>query len=125
LVDCTNPIKPNLSHGLDSKISGSEQVQQLVPQTHVVKCFTIYGYENFEDNTYPGYGDVKPAMLLAGNDLTAKEIVAELCRQLGWEPVDVGSLAQSLHLEHMTLLWISMARVQGVGAGFVWAMLKR
>jgi len=30
-----------------------------------------------------------------------------------------------LHLEHMTLLWINMARMQGKGAGFVWAMLER
>jgi len=44
---------------------------------------------------------------------------------LGWEPVDTGNLATSLHLEHMTLLWIKMARVQGLGAGFVWARLTR
>jgi hypothetical protein len=31
----------------------------------------------------------------------------------------------SLHLEHMTLLWVKMGRVQGRGAGFVWAMLQR
>jgi predicted dinucleotide-binding enzyme len=40
LVDCTNPIGPNLTHGLNSRQSGSEMVQQLVPETKVVKaCF--------------------------------------------------------------------------------------
>jgi hypothetical protein len=39
--------------------------------------------------------------------------------------VDTGPIAMSLHLEHMTLLWIKMARVQGAGAGFVWAQLLR
>lgn len=125
LVDCTNPVGANLSHGLESKISGSEKVQQLVPNARTVKAFTIYGFENFEDSFYPGYENVKPAMLIAGNDLAAKETVAELCRQLGWEPVDTGNLSMSLHLEHMTLLWIKMARVQGRGSGFVWAMLQR
>jgi 8-hydroxy-5-deazaflavin:NADPH oxidoreductase len=125
LVDCTNPVGANLSHGLESKISGSEKIQQLVPQAHVVKAFTIYGFENFEDSTYPGYGDLLPAMLVAGNDPAAKATVGELCRQMGWEPVDTGSLSMSLHLEHMTLLWIKMARVQGRGAGFVWGMLQR
>ncbi len=125
LVDCTNPVSPNLTHGLESKISGSEKVQQLVPNARVVKAFTIYGYENFEDNNYSGYGDLKPAMLIAGNDSSAKETVAELCRQLGWEPVDTGNISTSLHLEHMTLLWIKMGRVQGFGTGFVWAMLKK
>ncbi len=125
LVDCTNPVGANLSHGLKSERSGAEVVQDLVPGAKVVKAFTLYGFENFEDNTYPGYGDLKPAMLIAGNDAIAKQSVATLCQELGWEPVDVGNLAMSLHLEHMTLLWIKMARVQGLGAGFVWARLQR
>jgi predicted dinucleotide-binding enzyme len=125
LVDCTNPVGANLSHGLQSQISGSETIQQQVPNARVVKAFTIYGYENFEDSHYPGYGNLQPAMLIAGNDSAAKQQVADLCRQLGWEPVDTGPLSTSLHLEHMTLLWISMARVQGQGAGFVWARLQR
>jgi predicted dinucleotide-binding enzyme len=125
LVDCTNPVGANLSHGLNSERSGAEVVQSVVPAVKVVKAFTIYGFENFEDSAYPGYGDLKPAMLIAGNDALAKQTVATLCQQLGWEPIDVGNLAMSLHLEHMTLLWIQMARVQGLGPGFVWARLQK
>ncbi|MEA5549377.1 NADPH-dependent F420 reductase [Anabaena cylindrica UHCC 0172] len=125
LVDCTNPVGANLTHGLKSEQSGSELVQSFVPNAKVVKAFTIYGFENFENNTYPGYGNLKPVMLIAGNDTTAKQVVSTLCQQLGWEGIDVGNLSMSLHLEHMTLLWIQMARVQGWGANFVWAMLKR
>ena len=51
--------------------------------------------------------------------------MGELCSRLRFEPVDVGPLSMSLHLEHMTLLWIHMARVQGRGAGFTWALLHR
>ncbi|MFQ4136522.1 NADPH-dependent F420 reductase [Nodosilinea sp. PGN35] len=125
LIDCTNPVGSNLTHGLNSERSGSEFVQSLVPQARVVKAFTICGVENFEDNTYPGYGDLKPAMLMAGDDAEAKQVVATLCQELGWEPVDTGPISTALHLEHMTLLWIKMARVQGAGAGFVWARLQR
>jgi len=125
LVDCTNPVGADLSHGLRSERSGAEVVQELAPDAKVVKAFTIYGFENFEDNDYSNYGDMEPAMLIAGNDAIAKQTVAKLCQEMGWEPVDVGSLAMSLHLEHMTLLWIQMARVQGMGAGFVWAMLRK
>lgn len=124
LLDCTNPVGPGLTHSLPSG-SGSEQVQKLVPAAKVVKAFTIYGYENFEDPHYPGYGDLKPAMLIAGDDTGAKALVAGLIEQLGWRPVDAGPLSSALHLEHLTLLWIKMARVQGKGAGFVWAMLER
>jgi 8-hydroxy-5-deazaflavin:NADPH oxidoreductase len=125
LVDCINPVGANLSHALQSHSSSSEIIQQLVPDVRVVKAFTIYGYENFEDNQYPGYGDLKPAMLIAGDESNAKSVVADLCQQLGWEPIDTGNIDMSLHLEHMALLWIKMARVQGMGAGFVWARLQK
>ena len=125
LVDCTNPVGPGLTHALDSKLSGGEYVQQLAPEARVVKAFSVYGYENFVDTAYPGYGGLRPAMLLAGDDARAKSLVAGLCQELGWDPVDCGPLTTSLHLEHMTLLWIKMARSQGLGPGFVWARLKR
>lgn len=125
LVDCTNPVGAKLSHGLNSAQSGGEVIQALAPTANVVKAFSTYGFENFEDSTYPGYDDVKPAMLIAGNDAAAKTVVAILCEELGWDPVDTGDMTMSLHLEHMALLWIKMARVQGRGAGFVWARLQR
>lgn len=125
LVDCTNPVGPGLTHGLQSRTSGAEEVQRLAPGANVVKAFTIYGFENFQNSTYPGYGNLKPAMLIAGDDTPAKATVGKLCEDLGWWPVDVGPLSSSLHLEHMTLLWIKLGRVQGKGANFVWAMLER
>lgn len=124
LVDCTNPVGPNLTHGLNNQQSGSEMIQKLVPETHVVKAFTIYGFETFEDNSFPGYG-VKPVMMFCGNNTAAKEKVAGLIAQLGWEPFDVGGIEQALHLEHMTLLWVRMVRVDGHGPNFVWAVLER
>ena len=125
LVDCTNPVGPGLTHGLQSRTSGAEEVQRLAPGAKVVKAFTIYGFENFQDSAYPGYGNLKPAMLIAGDDEAAKQAVGKLCEDLGWRPVDVGPLSSSLHLEHMTLLWIKMGRVQGKGPNFVWALLER
>jgi 8-hydroxy-5-deazaflavin:NADPH oxidoreductase len=125
LVDCTNPIGPGLTHRLESRISGGEFVQNIVPEAKVVKAFSIYGFENFQNSAYPGYGTLKPAMLIAGNDPEAKSIVSSLCSQLGWEPVDTGDIRMSLHLEHMTLMWVNMGRVQKHDAGFVWARLTR
>jgi hypothetical protein len=124
LIDCTNPVGPNLSHGLNNVQSGSEMVQKLLPDTKVVKAFTIYGFENFEDSSYPDY-NVKPVMMYCGNDSGAKKIVGELIAQLGWEPLDVGGLEQALHLEHMTLLWVRMVRVNGHSPNMAWAILTR
>lgn len=124
LVDCTNPVGPGLSHGSKDGRSGSAAVQALAPKASVVKAFTIYGFENFEDPAYPGYG-VKPAMLFCGDDPAAKARVGELIGDVGFEPVDVGGLVQALHLEHMTLLWIRMARAEGSSPNLVWAALRR
>lgn len=124
LIDCTNPVGANLSHGLNSLESGSELIQRMAPETKVVKAFTIYGFENFEDTSYPGY-NVKPVMMYCGNDMDAKKVVGELIAQLGWSPLDVGGLEQALHLEHMTLLWVRMVRVMGQSPHRVWAMLTR
>jgi len=124
LVDCTNPVGPGLRHGLESRESGSQAVQRLAPGARVVKAFSIYGFENFEDSRYPAYS-VKPVMMFCGDDAAAKKAVGELVAQLGWEPLDVGGLEQALHLEHMTLLWVRMVRVNGASPHTVWARLRR
>jgi hypothetical protein len=124
LVDCTNPVGPGLSHGLRSERSGSEWLQSLAPEARVVKAFSIYGFENFEDASYPGY-TVRPAMLFCGDDGAAKEAVGALIEACGFEPVDVGGLVQALHLEHMTLLWVRMVRMHGHRPGLVWGALRR
>ncbi|MBW0170067.1 MAG: NADPH-dependent F420 reductase [Hydrogenophaga sp.] len=124
LVDCTNPVGPAITHALGSAQSGTEAVQAAVPGARVVKAFSIYGFENFEDNAYPGHS-VRPVMMLCGEDAQAKATVSTLAGELGWTPLDVGGLAQALHLEHMTLLWVRMVRVQGVSPHTVWGMLQR
>jgi predicted dinucleotide-binding enzyme len=124
LVDCTNPVGPGLRHGLDSVQSGSEAVQKLAPRARVVKAFSIYGYENFENSAYPGY-NVGPVMMICGSDSRAKAVVGGLAAELGWQPLDVGGLEQALHLEHMTLLWVRMVRAGGRSPHMVWAMLQR
>jgi len=89
-----------------------------------VKAFSIYGFENFENNAYPAF-NVKPAMMFCGDDAAAKAATASLISELGWEPVDVGGLEQALHLEHMTLLWVRMVRMGGRSPHLVWAALRR
>ena len=124
LVDCTNPVGPGLTHGLGSAQSGSEFVQKLLPDTQVVKAFSIYGFENFEDNRYQGYA-VNPVMMFCGNNAGAKATVSGLIEALGWQALDVGGLEQALHLEHMTLLWVRMVRINRQSPHMVWAALRR
>ena len=122
LVDCTNPVGPGLSHGLESRQAGSELVQSLVTDAAVVKAFSIYGFENLEEPTFPDY-NVRPAMFYCGDDTSAKSAVAKLITACGFDPLDVGGLDQALHLEHMTLLWVRMVRVNKHSPRLTWAAL--
>jgi predicted dinucleotide-binding enzyme len=124
LVDCTNPVGPGLTHGLANVESGAQMVQRLAPRARVVKAFSIYGFENFEDHRFPNAG-ATPAMFFCGDDAAAKADVARLITDLEWEPLDVGGLEQALHLEHMTLLWVRMVRVHKASPHMVWAALRR
>ncbi|MEX0314838.1 MAG: NADPH-dependent F420 reductase [Allomuricauda sp.] len=124
LVDCTNPVGPGISHSLDSKISGSEKIQEWTPSAKVVKAFTIYGFENFEETSYPAYGQ-KPVMLIASDYMEAKVSLTPIINSLGFKTKDTGPLSQALHLEHMTLLWVKMVRRDGHHPNFVWGYMER
>jgi predicted dinucleotide-binding enzyme len=63
-------------------------------------------------------------MLIAGNDAGAKKHVTSLNTDLGFGTLDTGDLSQSLHLEHMTLLWVKMVRANG-HPNFTWSYLER
>ena len=67
----------------------------------------------------------KPVMMYCGDDAASKQTIGELIAQLGWEPLDVGGLNQALHLEHMTLLWVRMVRVNDASPYLVWTKLGR
>jgi predicted dinucleotide-binding enzyme len=123
LIDCTNPVGPGLKHGLDSQKSGSEFIRELIPDARVVKAFTIYGFENFDNPKMERY-PVKPVMLIAGDELDAKTVVKTIVSDTGFEPLDTGALSQALHLEHMTLLWVKMVRMGGHSPMMKWACLE-
>ena len=129
IIDCTNPLSLNsegsLSLSLGSSTSGAEEVARLAAGARVAKAFNTYGWENFADSSYPGYGDLKPVMFHCSDDDGAKEIVEKLARDLGFDQVDTGGLGMARSLEPLALLWIRLAVRRGRNPNFTWAMLKR
>ena len=117
VVDCTNPIAAGPRHAIGDR-SGAEVLAEVAPSARLVKAFNVYGVENLGD---PDFGAVRGMLPVAGDDGDAKQRVVELARSMGWEPLDVGPLSLALQLEHLALLWIHMARVQGRDARFVWS----
>ncbi len=95
-----------------------------LPATGVVNALSIYGFENFEESSFPGYG-VAAVLMSCGDDAAAKATVARLLADLGWEPLDVGGAVQALPVERITLLWVRMVPLGGRSPHMVVALLRR
>ena len=70
-------------------------------------------------------GDNKLAMFICGDNEAAKETVAGLATELGFEVEDAGPLKQAFYLETLAMLWISQAFGQEWGPDFGFAILRR
>ena len=121
LIDTNNPLKADLS-GLKELggRSAAEVIQQLHPETRVVKAFNTVGA------AYLGrarVGDADAGGFYCGDDAGARAVVAELVGQTGLVPVDCGPLRNARYLEAMAMLWINMAFGHRRGERFAFALL--
>lgn len=124
VVDCTNPIGPDLS-GLvvGTTDSAGEQVGRWVDGAKVVKAFNTIGAANFGN---PKFGSETASMFICGDDSTAKATVGKLASDLGFEVVDAGPLYAARFLEPLAMLWIHLAFKQGLGpTGHAFKLLRR
>lgn len=123
LLDCTNPLKADLS-GLEIGLTSSagEKVAELAPGARVVKIFNTTGYNNMAN---PRYGSNGATMFYCGDDAAAKSEAAELATQLGFEPIDAGPLAHARLLEPAAMLWIWLAIFGGQGPNVAFHLDKR
>jgi len=123
LVDCTNPLKPDLSGlAVGPDTSAAEQIARWAKGARVVKCFNTTGSDNMAN---PKYGQDRVVMFLAGDDAAAKTTVARLGEDLGFEMVDAGGLETARLLEPLAMLWIHLAFKCGLGRGFAFKLLRR
>jgi predicted dinucleotide-binding enzyme len=120
LIDCTNPIAAG-GLAVGHTTSGAEQIAQWAPGARVVKAFNTIGFEVMADT---GFAGGQPALFLCGDEAEARQTVAGLAADLGFEPVDCGPLRMARSLEPMAVLWVSLAR-SGLGRQFAWALLRR
>ena len=90
--------------------SGAEFVQDLLPDSQVVKAFNTVGAAMMYK---PDFGDMHPTMFIAGDDKEAKTMVKEIVTAFGWEPLDAGSLIAARSLEPMALVWIHQSMATG------------
>ncbi len=124
LIDCTNPMTPDclrLLIGHDT--SGAEQIAEWAPGAQVVKAFN-YIYAQIIQ-TSPRFGAQNATVFYCGNDINAKETVARLIEDAGFDPVDAGSLQNARYLEPLAEQMIQLAYVLKVGTDQALKIIRR
>lgn len=118
LVDLTNLLNEDWSYAGDIKKSGAEQVQEWAKGARVVKAFNTVFAQNMATGKVKGEA---LSLLVAGDDSDAKKQILELGKGIGFEPVDVGPLANARYLEALGFLNIQLgygATKYGTDLGF-------
>ena len=123
VVDCTNPLKPDLSDlEIGHTTSAGEQVAGWAKGARVVKAFNTTGAGNMAN---PRYGADRSAMFVCGDDAPSKAVVSKLAEELGFEVVDSGPLTMARHLEPLAMVWLHMAVFGGFGSNFAFKIMRR
>ena len=108
VIDTTNPIDDAPPEdGVIRFFTGPneslmERLQATFPEARFVKAFSSVGNALMVD---PRFDVGKPTMFYCGNDAAAKEAVAALLREFGWEPADMGSAKAARAIEPLCQLW--------------------
>ena len=114
VLDATNPldmsggVPPTLIGALGS--SSGELNQKALPDAFVVKAFNTVGNAQFYK---PEFAGGPPDMFICGDDERAKEQVSRICRDFGWNSIDVGGIGLSHYLEAIAMVWIITAFADG------------
>lgn len=108
VIDTTNPLADSgpvdgvLLFTTGPNDSLGEEVQRLLPDSHIVKAFNSVGSALMIN---PKFEQGTPTMFLCGNNPEAKGQVSAICKQFGWEPYDCGDIIASRALEPLCRLW--------------------
>lgn len=125
VIDCTNPLAPDyVSNLLGHTTSSAEEIAKLITGARVVKAFNTIFADIMEPGkqTFEGY---RGTGFYCGDDPGAKEVVAKLIQDAGFEPIDVGVLKNARYLEPMAQLNIQIAYVLGRGTDVAFRYMRR
>jgi 8-hydroxy-5-deazaflavin:NADPH oxidoreductase len=106
VISISNPLNDNCDGLLTQPgISAAQELQRQLPNAKVVKAFNTVFASDFDQ---PVIQDQRLDCFIAGNDEDALEIVYELVKAAGFNPVIAGDLCVSGTLESMQLLLIQL-----------------
>lgn len=124
LVDATNPLRDDWSPlSLGPENSAGEAMARALPEARVVKAFNTIFADMMEPERLRAL-PVAPALLLCGDDPSARARVAALGRDIGLDPVDLGPLVGARYLEAMAHANIQLAVAMQGGTHAAYAYVR-
>lgn len=121
VVDATNVISPSMELAVGLTTSGAEELAKLVPEAKVVKAFNYVFAPNM--STGHVHGEAL-TLLVAGNDPQAKQVVMDLGREIGFDPVDAGPLANARYMEPLAMHIIKMGLGMKMGTDIGFRLVR-
>lgn len=101
IISVANPINKNYTELIHSNTSAAEELQKMLPYSKVVKTLNTKLAGDFISILIDGK---KPDTFVAGNSGDAVDMVSELIRTAGFNPMVVGDLTLSRTLERIQLI---------------------
>ena len=113
IITCVSGLQPDFTGqtvGLatDLKVSVAETIQQLIPNAKVVEAFNTTFAEIIASDSRQ-FGSDSPSVFYCGDDVEAKQIVANLIEDCGYDAVDAGKLLVARTLETLATAWVQFA----------------
>jgi 8-hydroxy-5-deazaflavin:NADPH oxidoreductase len=113
VITCVSGLQPDFTGktiGLatDLKISIAETIQQLAPNARVVEAFNTTFAEIIASDSRQ-FGINFPSVFYCGDDVEAKQVVAGLIADCGYEAINVGNLFVARTLETLATAWVQFA----------------
>jgi 8-hydroxy-5-deazaflavin:NADPH oxidoreductase len=94
---------------LGTTTSGAEELARKIPRAHVISAFNTVPSEVLF-GVYEARGKArKPNLVYCSDDKHAKQVAAELIRDVGFDPVDAGPLRIARYTEPYALLIAQLA----------------
>ena len=105
IVTCSLPLNAdNTELVVAHNSSGAEELAKMIPKARVVCAFNTVPSEVLFNVFEARRNSPRPSLVYCGDDSGSKAIAAELIRDAGFDPVDVGPLRSARYTEPFALL---------------------
>ena len=110
IVSCSLPMNANDTELVMAHTSsGAESLAKKAPRSRVVAAFGTVPSEVLFGVFEARRKAKRPSLVYCGDDQRAKDVAAELIRDVGFDPLDVGPLRIARYTEPFTLLIARLA----------------